>query len=149
DTNHMQTIELSYYVSASLDDRRWRDLVGLDAVYTYRPTYAKEIQEYRRAAHAPTFLVEANYEFEQNGGTEGGSTQNLRGQEYWTALSGTTGQLYGSAWSWRLQGDWQHNLDTPGVQQLEYLKQLLVHRRWYDLVPDFDRQVVTGGRGHF
>jgi len=136
-------------VSASLDSRTWRPTAGLDAVYTYRPTYAKELWEYKRTSFKPTFMVEANYEFEQNGGTDGGSTQNLRRQEYWTALSGTTGQLYGSAYSWRLQGDWANNLDTVGILQLSYVKQLFETRKWYDLVPDRAREVVTGGRGHF
>ncbi len=60
DLNHIQTVELDYYVSASLDDRALRPLVGLDAVYTYRPTYAKTLSEYKRADFRPTFMVEAN-----------------------------------------------------------------------------------------
>src|SRR5262249_44408112 len=101
DPNHIHTVELNYYVSGSLDDKTWRKIVSLDAVYTYRPTYAKELEEYARKSFKPTFLVEANYEFEQNGGTDGGSTSNLRRQEYWSALSGAAGQLYGSGWTWR------------------------------------------------
>lgn len=149
DPNHIQTAELSYLVSATYDDPRWRDIAALDAVYTYRPTYAKELSEHHRKAFAPTFMVEANYEFEHNGGTDGGSTQNLRKQEYWTALSGTSGQLYGSAYTWRLDGDWKHNLDTVGAQQLKYMKQLFQNRPWHQLVPDDKAKVVTGGRGVF
>ena len=149
DPDHLQTIELDYYVSASLDDGALRPVLGLDAVYTYRPTYAKELSEYKRSRFEPTFLVEANYEFEHNGGTDGGSTQNLRRQEYWTALSGTSGQLYGSAYSWRLQGDWQSNLDTIGILQLSYMKKLFEPRKWYALVPDWDHQLLTRGFGRF
>lgn len=149
DANHIQTIELDYYVSASMEDGPLRSLLGLDAVYTYRPTYAEELAEYKRTDFRPTFLVEANYEFEHNGGTDGGTTQNLRRQEYWTALSGTTGQLYGSAYSWRLQGDWADNLDTIGILQLSYVKQLFEPRKWYDLVPDRDHQVLIHGYGKF
>lgn len=149
DANHIHTAELDYYVSASMDDRKWRPILGLDAVYTYRPTYAKELSEYKRADFRPTFLVEANYEFEQNGGTDGGSTQNLRRQEYWTQLSGTTGQLYGSAYSWRLQNDWADNLDTAGILQLSYMNDLFKTRRWYDLVPDRDHHFLVKGYGHF
>ena len=149
DANHIQTIELDYYVSASMEDGLLRSLLGLDAVYTYRPTYAEELAEYKRADVRPTFMVEANYEFEHNGGTDGGTTQNLRRQEYWTALSGTTGQLYGSAYSWRLQGDWQDNLDTVGIRQLSYVKQLFESRKWYDLVPDRAHQVLIRGFGHY
>lgn len=149
DPNHIQTIELDYYVSASLEDGALRPLLALDAVYTYRPTYAEELAEYKRTTFAPTFLVEANYEFEHNGGTDGGTTENLRRQEWWSATSGMTGQLYGSAYSWRLQGDWADNLDTVGIQQLSYVKQLLEPRKWYDLVPDRAHQVLTKGFGKF
>jgi hypothetical protein len=149
DPNHIQTIELDYYVSASLEDAALRPLLGLDAVYTYRPTYAEELSEYKRTAFAPTFMVEANYEFEHNGGTDGGTTQNLRRQEWWSATSGTTGQLYASAYSWRLTGDWADNLDTVGIQQFSYVKQLLEPRKWYDLVPDRAHQVLTKGFGKF
>jgi len=151
DTNPaaLQTVELSYLVSASLDDPTWRRIVGLDAVYTYRPTYAKELLEYRRTLFKPTFMVEANYEFEMNGGTDGGSIQNLRKQEYWTALSGTTGQLYASHYSWTLTGGWKTNLDTTGVLQFSYMRHFFQQRPWYDLVPDRDHQVLTKGFGRF
>ncbi|HWA89606.1 MAG TPA: DUF4038 domain-containing protein [Rhizomicrobium sp.] len=149
DKNHIQTIELDYLVSASLDDGALRPLIGLDAVYTYKPTYAKELSEYKRASFRPTFMVEANYEFEHNGGTDGGTTQNLRRQEWWTAFSGTTGQLYGSAYSWRLDGDWKNNLDTVGIRQFSYVKQLLAGQKWWDLVPDRAHEVLTHGYGKF
>ena len=148
DPGHMQTIELNYYVSDSLDDPEWRNIVGIDAVYTYRPTYAQEETGYRRAHFKPTFLVEANYEFEHNGGTDGGSTPNLRHQEYWTMLSGTTGQLYASHWTWTLQGAWRQNLDTPGVQQLRYMWRAFHDHAWYHLIPDLQGNVLMGGRGH-
>jgi hypothetical protein len=149
DKNHIQTAELDYYVSATLDDPALKPLIGLDAVYTYRPTYAKELSEYKRTSFRPTFMVEANYEFEHNGGTDGGTTQNLRRQEWWTALSGTTGQLYASAYSWRLTGDWKNNLDTVGIRQFSYVKQLLTQMDWWNLVPDRAHAVLTKGYGRF
>ncbi|MBV9571764.1 MAG: DUF4038 domain-containing protein [Alphaproteobacteria bacterium] len=149
DANHIHTAELNYYVSGSLDDKTWRPIVALDAVYTYRPTYAKELEEYARKNFKPTFLVEANYEFEQNAGTDGGSLPNLRRQEYWSALSGTAGQLYGSAYTWRLQGDWKNNLDTDGVKQLSWMRELFAARAWYDLVPDAKHKFLTKGYGTF
>lgn len=149
DSNHIHTAELSYLVSATMDSKPWRSIIGLNAVYTYEPTYAKEISEYRRTVFTPTFMVEANYEFEQNGGTDGGSLPNLRHQEYWSMLSGTTGQLYGSQFSWRLDGDWVHNLDTIGILQFSYMKKLFETRAWYDLVPDRDHLVLTKGFGKF
>ena len=149
DPNHLHTAELDYLVSATRDDPAFRNIATLDAVYTYRPTYAKILSEYRRAQPQPIFMVEANYEFEQNGGTDGGSLPNLRHQEYWTMLSGATGQLYGSAYSWRLQSGWQTNLNTPGMLQLSYMRKLLAGRKWYALVPDYAHKVVTAGFGVF
>jgi len=94
-------------------------------------------------------MVEANYEFEHNGGTDGGTTQNLRRQEWWTAFSGTAGQLYASAYSWRLTGDWADNLDTVGILQFSYVKQLLAPRKWDTLVPDHAHAILTKGFGKF
>jgi len=93
-------------------------------------------------------MVEANYEFE-NLAADVGSTQNLRRQEYWAMLSGAAGQLYGSAHTWQLQKGWEANLDTSGVIQLSYMKNLFVSRKWPDLVPDQIHTVVTAGYDSF
>jgi hypothetical protein len=92
-------------------------------------------------------MVEANYEFEHH--VDDGSAQNLRRQEYWTMLSGATGQLYGSAYTWRLEKGWEANLDTPGVMQLKYMRDLFVSRKWYALIPDQDHTVVMAGYNNF
>jgi hypothetical protein len=84
------------------------------------------LTEYNRSNFKPVFMVEANYEFEQVPFTDGGSAQNLRRQEYWTMLSGATGQLYGSAHTWTLRKEWESNLDTLGVIHLSYMKNLFV-----------------------
>lgn len=59
------------------------------------------------------------------------------------------GTALASAYSWRLTGDWADNLDTVGIQQFSYVKQLLEPRKWYDLVPDRAHQVLTKGFGKF
>jgi hypothetical protein len=159
DRAHLQTVELNYVSSASLDDPAWAPLVDLDAVYTYLSTYAALLGEYRRPwarpgapegarpGPMPIFMVEANYEFEHNPGTEGGSLSNLRRQEYWTMLSGATGQFYGSGVTWPFRPGWRAGLDTPGVRQLSRMKQLFAPRRWYDLVPDYDHTTLIAGHG--
>jgi hypothetical protein len=149
DANHIHTVELNYLTSGSLEDASWTPLIELDAAYTYFPTYAQVLIEYNRQNFRPVFMVEANYEFERNFDTDGGSTQNLRRQEYWAMLSGAAGQLYGSAHSWQLQKGWEANLDTPGVIQLSYMKNLFASRKWHDLVPDQTHAVVTAGYGRF
>ena len=49
----LQTVELNYLTSTSLDDPRWRGIVGLDAAYTYAPTYAEVLKAYRRRDPPP------------------------------------------------------------------------------------------------
>jgi Protein of unknown function (DUF4038)/Putative collagen-binding domain of a collagenase len=145
DPVHIHTVELNYMTSGSMDDPTWAPLIELDAVDTAFPTYAQVLNEYNRSDFKPVFLVEANYEFEHNKDTDGGSTQNLRRQGYWTMLSGGTGQIYGSRYSWRLENGWQTNLDTPGAVELGYMKDLFMSRKWYDLIPDQNHTIVTAG----
>ena len=73
DTNHLQTIELNFYISSSLDDPNWAPIVGLNAAYTYSPTYAEVLHAYNQSSTIPDFMIEANYEYETNSGTDGGS----------------------------------------------------------------------------
>ena len=149
DKGHIHTIELNWLTSGSLDDVTWAPLVELDAAYTYFPTYVQILTEYNRRDFKPVFLVEANYEFEHIIHTDGGSQENLRRQEYWTMLSGATGQIYGSKYTWQLEKGWETNLDSPGVIQLRLMKNLFAERKWYDLVPDQTHTVVTAGYGEF
>ena len=149
DPNHLHSVELNFPTSGSLDDPSWAPVIELNAAYTYYPTYAQVLKEYNRADFKPVFLVEANYEFEHNPNTDGGSTQNLRRQSYWTMLSGAAGQLYGSLYTWQFPPEWQTYLDTSGISQLSYLGRLFTPRKWYDLVPDQDHAVVTKGRGRY
>jgi chitodextrinase len=148
DDRHIHTVELDYQVSGSLDDPTWAPLIQLNASYTYFPTYAQVLADYDRPNALPTFLVEANYEFEHNAADEG--TPNiLRRQAYWSLLSGAAGQLYGNHYTWPFADGWQSHLDTPGSLQMGYVNFLFASRRWYDLVPDQDHTVVTAGYGTF
>jgi hypothetical protein len=145
DAIHMHTAELNYLTSGTLDDPSWSGLVELDAAYSYLPTFAQVSAEYDRADNKPVFLAEAAYEGENNFLADGGSLANLRKQEYWTMLSGGSGQMYSSAWSWRLEKDWKAHLDTPGALQLKVMKSLFAPRKWYELLPDEDHTTITGG----
>jgi hypothetical protein len=149
DGNHLHTIELNYQASSALDDPNWAPIVGLNLAYTYYPTYAEVLHAYNQSAKTPVFMGEANFEFEQNESTDGGTTRNLRMHEYWTMLSGTTGQLYGNHYIWRFLPDWRSYLDSPGVVQLGYMENLFGARKWYDLVPDQRHTFVTAGYGRF
>jgi hypothetical protein len=149
DVNHLQTIELNYQASSSLDDPNWKPIVGLNLAYTYYATYAEVLHAYNQSAGVPVFMGEANYDYETNTDEDGGSPRILRMQEYWTMLSGATGQLYGNHYTWTFASDWQDHLDSPGVVQLGYMQNLFRARKWYDLTPDQSHSFVTAGYGTF
>jgi len=106
------------------------------------------LADYDRPDALPTFMVEANYEFEHNV-ADLGTPQILRRQEYWTLLSGAAGQLYGNGYTWPFRFDWQNNLDTPGSAQIAYVNRLFGPRPWFNLIPDQSHAVVVSGNGTF
>ncbi len=148
DTNHLHTSELDYILSSSLDDATWNPILGLNATYTYHPTYARLLQDYQRANFLPTFMVEANYEFENLQGPVT-TAPILRRQEYWTMTSGACGQLYGNRYTWPFLAGWQEHLDTPGAIQFGHLQRFFGSRAWFDLVPDIQHTLVLSNHGVF
>lgn len=144
DPTHIQTVELNPD-SSSLDDPSWRPFIQLDAAYTYRPTYPEVLQEYNQPKHLPVFMVEANYEFEN----DYIGPETLRRQEYWSLLSGATGQLYGNKYTWQFLEDWKAHLNTSGSRQMTYVVRLFSVLPWFNLVPDQNHTVVTQGYGTF
>jgi len=147
DPGHLQTVELDFHglTSSSSDDARWKNLISLDAAYTFLPTYVQIAKAYRRRPRLPVFMVEASYEGEHD--YVGPST--LRRQEYWTLLSGATGQLYGNRYTWQFVDGWTTHLDTVGSRQMTYVTNLFAPIRWYDLVPDVHHRLVISGYGTY
>ena len=150
DKRHLHTIQLDNYqygsrASGSRDSPLWTPIVGLDAAYTYYPTYAQVLKEYNRPDHIPVFMVEANYESEH----DYSGPETLRRQEYWSLLSGASGQLYGNKYTWQFIDDWKDHLDTTGVTELQYVTKLLADRPWFKLIPDQRHKLVTAGFGSF
>ena len=158
DPGALQTSELSFCLTScigttSLDDTtdNWASILKLNGAYTYSPTYADVLKAYNASSSLPVFMEEANYEGEDNGGTDGGTLQNLRLQEWWTMTSGATGQLYGCGCTDRIADGWTAaGIDTPGVTQLGDETSLLKSvGEWYNLVPDQSHALVTAGFGTF
>jgi hypothetical protein len=148
DTNHLQTTELDYLVSSSLDDTNWNGILGLNGTYTYFPTYARLWQDYNRTNFLPNFLIEANYEFESLQGPVT-TAPILRQQEYWTMTSGACGQMYGNHYTWPFSSGWQDNLDTPGAAQIKIMQQFFNARAWFELVPDTNHVLVVSNYGTY
>jgi hypothetical protein len=150
DPVQIQTVELDYFTSGSRDDPRWRRVIKLSAAYTYFPTYAQVLKEYNRKPPLPVFMVEAGYEFEQNTSwISKGDPEILRRQEYWSILSGATGQFYGNRYTWPFADGWKDHLNTRGSVQIGYLVKLFSGRRWFRLIPDQAHRLVTAGYGKF
>jgi hypothetical protein len=148
DPNRLQTIELDYPVSLSTDNPNWAGLVDINSAYTYTPTYAEVIQGYNEIPAKPVIMIEANYEGEDNTGGSPATPEILRRQEYWTMLSGATGQLYGNHYTWGFQSSaWKDNLNTPGAAQAGLMAKFFGSLRWYDLVPDQGHTLLRSGYG--
>jgi len=114
------------------------------ASYTYYPTYAQVLKDYNRTNFMPVCMIESDYEFERES-----TPATLRREEYWSILSGATGQLYGNGFTWPFKAGWKTNLDTPGAIQMAYVKALFEGRAWFELVPDQNHKLVTAGYGTF
>ncbi|HTO08871.1 MAG TPA: DUF4038 domain-containing protein [Myxococcota bacterium] len=148
DSSHIHTVELFFKISGSLDDSSWAPLIQLNASYTYAPTYAQVLEDYNRGNALPTFLVEANYEFENE--AQGADTnQVLRRQAYWALLAGATGHMYGNGYTWPFLDGWQSHYKTKAADQMTFAKKLFEARAWWQLVPDQDHSTVTDGFGGF
>jgi len=145
DPAHLQTVELNYLTSGSLDDPTWRPYIKIDSAYTYYPTYAQVLKEYNRENPLPVYMVEANYEDEH----DYTGPKTLRRQEYWTMTSGATGQLYGSGWTWQFKPGWESHVDTQGTREFKLMTEMFRSSRWYDLVPDQNHTLLTAGYGTF
>jgi len=151
DSNHLQTIELNYDSSYSNQDSVLGSLLTLDSAYTYYETYDIVLQSYNSSPTIPTYLVESNYEYENNTGALPGNAGPyvLREQAYWTLLSGGTGQIYGNHYVWMFAAGWQSFLDSPGALEIQYVNQLFGSVPWWELVPDSAHEVVTAGYGTY
>ncbi len=98
DPDQLQTVELNVFNSSSFDDPTWIPLSDLNSTYAYSPTYMQMLHSYNQKPVAPTYLAEAHYDLENVGKPPDFGTPNvLRREEYWTMLTGGTGQFYGNA----------------------------------------------------
>jgi Protein of unknown function (DUF4038)/Putative collagen-binding domain of a collagenase len=149
DPNHLMTVELTFLISSACDDPVWCSIVDLNTSYTYAPAYGEDLYSYNRWPTKPSFLEETNYDEVSCGNNAGQAptNQNMRFQEYWTMLSGMTGQLYGDDCVTPGTNNWLAHLSTTAVTQLGYLTELFNSVPWWNLVPDQRHAIVTAGYG--
>ncbi len=148
--DQLQTVELNYNTSSSLDDPNWAPIISLDGTYAYAATYIQMLHSYNSKPIMPAYLQEAHYDLEQVGTpTDYGTPEVLRREEYWTMLSGGVGQFYGNRYTWSFTPGWEGYIDTPGVDQLGIWENFFSSLPWQDLVPDQHHEIVTAGYGTF
>jgi hypothetical protein len=146
----LQSTEINYNTSSSLDDPSWASILSLNGTYSYSATYIQMLHGYNQTPVMPTYLVEAHYELENVGSPSGdGSPEVLRRQEYWTMLSGGVGQFYGNHCTWSFPPGWLSHIDTVGVTQLTIWKDFFSSLPWQNLIPDQKHTVLTAGIGTF
>src|SRR4029453_17045398 len=132
----------------STDNPRWRSIIDINSAYTYQATHRNVLDGYNGNPPMPVFRGETDYDPESLP-VFGTAPRNLRAQEYWTLLSGATGQVYGHKFTWPFANGWQAQLNSPGAIQMAYLMALFSPRRWYDLVPDQTHTFATDAIGTY
>jgi hypothetical protein len=146
----LQSVELNYDTSSSFDDPTWVPIIDLNGTYTYSPTYMQNLHSYNQKPAAPVYLLEAHYDQENVGHPpDYGTPSTLRREEYWTMLTGGTGQFYGNFYTWSFSPGWKYYIDTEGVKELTIWKDFFSSVPWYDLVPDQSHSVITAGLGTY
>ena len=151
DSNHLQTTELNYYISGSLDDSLLVPYTTLAGAYTYYPTYYEVLQEYNSgAATIPVFMEEGYYDGENYGsGLNPPIATNLmlRKQAYWTVLAGGLAGYMGGTQYYDFHTGWQSGIDDIAATELGYFALFTQSYAWYNLVPDQTHTVVIAGYG--
>ena len=118
--------------------------VDFNVTYTYSIVHRKLLADYSRTPPWPFFLIESTYEGEHN------STEvQIRRQAYWAVLCGGVGHIMGNRPIWLFDAGWEGALNLPGSVGLEHWGRLFRSRKWFDLVPDQEHEVVTRGLGEF
>ena len=150
DTNHLMTVHAAPENSAAsvFGDEKW---LTVDTVYTYEQTLFRPVlNEFTRQPSRPFVLIESTYEGEHNS-----TPEQIRRQAYWAMLGGACGQFLGNNPIWHFDGPglfpveltWLKALDSVGSRDLARLRTLLLQFRWYELRPETNHLVISGGYG--
>lgn len=154
----LSTSPRSNLVTLQLDDFRystqdvgnnWAAVPGmLNAAYDYYPIYGEIISALSTAPALPAFLLESDYEGENNLGYQATADSPLRGRHevWWTLTSGSSGFVYGNHYVWQFAAGWQDNLATTEVAQFSYAANFFNMLSWWKLAPDVSSALVTAGR---
>ena len=117
----------------------WIDLNNTYADGSTSPFYL--LSDFNR--NLPFYFVEGSYE------NTGVSAVSLRSQMYVPVLMGANGYFYGNYPLFKFTTGWDAAsvLESQGSMDLKRSGEFFKSRAWYNLVPDNDHTVLTGGAG--
>ncbi len=118
----------------------WLDV---NSTYTYKIVHEMLLRDFVRQPAAPFFLIESTYEGEHDS-----KPQWIRRQAYWALLNGACGQIMGNRPIWLFDPGWQQALDAAGSREMAVLKKVFDSVHWWELIPDRDHALLTGGWGN-
>jgi len=159
DANHIHTLQMSTpgyarqgTCDADAEDNGtgalWSSILSLDWVYSWPSQYDTLLRAYGSSPVMPTFLGEAQYEYQTV--VYLGTPLRLRLQHWWTMTCGATGVLYGNGNIISFADtSWKKFIVSPGATQLGFLRSLLSSMRWYDLIPDISHRLLISGLGNY
>lgn len=105
--------------------------------------------EYRKYPVKPFVLGESQYEGEDTASCKPFTpTEIVRRQAYWSVLSGSCGNAYGS-WCWMVNQNWRKVTNDRGAAQMGLVRKFFEALPWYNLVPDISRKIITEGAGTY
>ena len=90
----------------------------------------------------PFFLVETAYENEHET-----SQLQIRRAAYWSVLGGGIGHVMGNKPIWLFDPGWKEQVASDGAAGIARWGSFFRSVDWPTLVPDYDRKLVSSGRG--
>jgi hypothetical protein len=155
DRNHLMTYHPQGDASSSMwfHDAAWLDFNSCQSGHSMLnyPNYMMITYDYLRMPVKPCLDSEARYEEhainwkpEQNGVFD---DYDVRQAAYWAVFAGACGHAYGTHPVWQMYDTgrepigfirytWKQALDLAGASQMQYLKNLILSRPYFDRVPD-------------
>ena len=120
-------------------DAEWLDLLSTYS-YTIIPRLLE--RDWSSTPTRPFFLVESAYENEHDA-----SQLQIRRAAYWSVLGGGLGHVMGNKPIWFFGPGWQEQVASDGAAGLARWGGFFRSVNWPALVPDYDRTLVSSGRG--
>ena len=151
-----------------------QDTVAAEKLHYGEDNWRYVNDDYKLKPVKPTFDGEPSYENIPHGLHDSGQKRwtaaDVRRYAYWEVFAGGCGFTYGNNsvmqfyrtgnkdMSFGANKNWDEELNTPGAGQMQYLKELMLSKSYFDRVPDqslvpdngerYDRVMATRGKNY-